>query len=271
MQRSADGRASGELALPESVTDHGDGGGGAIVSFGEAAPAARRDAQHLEIVARHQRGIDRFDMGAAAQDDGLTTGGKHPRHYPLPRRHFAIERIAEGQYLFVSHQTDQHELLAVADGQGAEDHGIQHLVNGGIGADPQCQRQDGCSGEGGTLAQLPQGVAEILRQGIEDGQAALFAMGLAHLRDRAKLAARLSAGGLGREAAPFTVGGEHVQVGGNFFIEACGGAKEATQAGQQDTQRRHASPSRRRFTMATVRDQFSASAASWRRPAAVME
>ncbi len=274
LESGTNGGRACEFALPESMTDYGDGCDGMLVGIGEGAAAAGGDAQHLEIIAADDGGVHRFDGAASAQNgivQRFVAGGEHARDHLLAGRHLAIEGIAEAERLPVFPQLNIDELLAVSDRQRAKDHRVQHLVNGGVGADSECEREDGGGGEAGALAQLPERIAEVLRQCVEQRQAPLVAMRLAHLRDGAEIAASLGAGGGGGETAAFQVGRKHVEVSGNLFVEARGSAEQAAQARPQDAQGGHDSPSRSRLTMATVRDQLLASAANWRRPAAVME
>jgi hypothetical protein len=52
------------------MADHGDGCGATIVGIGEAAAAASGDAEHVEIVAGNESGVDGFDR-AVGTEDGL--------------------------------------------------------------------------------------------------------------------------------------------------------------------------------------------------------
>ena len=114
-------------------------------------------------------------------------------------------------------------------------------------------------------------VGEILREGVEEGKAALVAIVFVELGDGAEVAAG-GGEGVGRgEAAAFVVGGEQGEMGGDFGVEVAVRAPPPEKAGKQDAQGGHDSLSRRRAIMATVRAQFSVSAASCLRPARVME
>ena len=153
---------AGKSMLPEVVADHRDRGGRPVFACREGAAGARGYTQHLEIVAGHEGSIGGFD-GAAAQNDGSGTGSEHARENLLARRHFPIERIAKGQRLLVAHQVDEYELLRASDRQRAEHHGVEHLIDGGVGADAQRQGEDSGGGESRTAAQLAQGIAQVLR------------------------------------------------------------------------------------------------------------
>src|ERR1700688_250814 len=56
-----------------------------------------------------------------------------------------------------------HQLLGIRIRHGRQDSGIQHRVDGVTGADSEGQRDYGNSREAGALAQLAQGVAEIMK------------------------------------------------------------------------------------------------------------
>src|SRR5262249_33132218 len=71
---------------------------------------------------------------------------------------------------------------------------------GGGRADAEGQAEEREGGEPGAAAEDPQAEAQVLQRGLEERQAALFAVGLPDLLDPAELAQRLAARLLGREA-----------------------------------------------------------------------
>src|ERR1019366_3042666 len=105
----------------------------------------------------------------------------------------------------------------------------------------------------------------------EEGEAALIAIGFVELGGGAEVAAGGGEGIVGGEAAVFVVGGKEREVGGDLGVEFGRGAAPAQQARDENAQRGHGSLSSRRAIMATVRDQLLVSAASYLRPARVME
>src|ERR1035438_3347732 len=115
------------------------------------------------------------------------------------------------------------------------------------------------------------GVGGVVGERVEEGEAALAAIGFVELGDGAEVAAGGSEGIGGGEAAAFIIGGEERKVSGDLGIEFGGGAASAQQARQENAQGGHGSLSSRRAIMATVRDQLLVSAASCLRPARVME
>jgi hypothetical protein len=111
-------------------------------------------------------------------------------------------------------------LVGLADWQGPEDNGIEDLVYGGVGADSEREGEDGRRGESGSAAELAEGVAEVLREGVEERQAALVAVSFADLGDSAEFAAGAQAGFVRRESAALILGGQHLEVPGDFFVQA---------------------------------------------------
>ncbi len=159
----------------------------------------------------------------------------------------------------------------VVDRKGAEYYRVQHLVDCSIGSDAERQGEDRRSGEGGIAAELPERVCHVLREAVEDRKAALVAIGFVKLSDGSEVAARFGTGVGWGESAALVVGREKGEMGGDFGIEFGVCAPLSGKAGKQDAQGCHAWFSRRRAIMATVRLQFSVSAASCLRPARVME
>ena len=56
----------------------------------------------------------------------------------------------------------KRHLRWVVDGEGAEEHPIDHAEERGVGADAESEREHGHSGESGLLAQHPQGKTQFL-------------------------------------------------------------------------------------------------------------
>jgi hypothetical protein len=68
------------------------------------------------------------------------------------------------------------QLCRIRNGQRLHDHGIHQGEYRSCGADAQRQREDRGDGERGSLAQTPQGVAHVLKEGFEKRQSALIAI-----------------------------------------------------------------------------------------------
>jgi hypothetical protein len=111
------------------------------------------------------------------------------------------------------------------------------------------------------------------REGFEERKSAVWPAILRGCSDVAEVAARGMAGGFGSEAAALVIDGEGVDVGVDFLGETGGvvGRGEVGADARAGGAQAHELVSRRRFIMATVRDQLWDSAASWLTPAGVME
>ena len=55
-----------------------------------------------------------------------------------------------------------HQLVGLVEGKRAEQRGIHHAEDGGVGADAQRQNHGGEGGESRCAAEHPDGVAEVL-------------------------------------------------------------------------------------------------------------
>src|ERR1019366_3668799 len=116
----------------------------------------------------------------------------------------------------VFEELNLHERGGVAYRERAEDDGVEHLVDGGVGADAEREGQDGGGGEPGIVAELAERVGEVLGERIEEREAALAAIGFVELGDGTELAAGGGEGIGGGEAAAFVIGGEESEGGGGF-------------------------------------------------------
>ena len=58
---------------------------------------------------------------------------------------------------------DHDQLIGLGIRHGRKQRGIDHGEDGGVGADAEGQRKHSCDGEARRLAQLPQRVAQILK------------------------------------------------------------------------------------------------------------
>src|SRR5439155_19066381 len=69
-----------------------------------------------------------------------------------------------------------NQAVGIAKRQRAQQQGIDHAEDGGAGTDAESDDQDREGCEPGVAAQGSDGVAQILKQGFEERQAAYFAM-----------------------------------------------------------------------------------------------
>ena len=119
--------------------------------------------------------------------------------------------------LAVVQQLNLHQPLRFLHRQRAERHGVQHLVDGGVGADAERQRHHGGGCEPWGSAQLAERVSQVLREGVQEWQPALFAVGLLDLRDAAKLPPRRAPRLVGWHSGRDVGFGEHLQMRADFF------------------------------------------------------
>jgi hypothetical protein len=166
-QGSADGRRiAAEVALPVAVgEDHGLGRSGGVVLAGEEAPEIRLDAQERQgavghLDDRHLLGLGLAGHGGpavvpqAGVDEGLVL---------LPVREVeggALVHPVPAQPGRGVPDTDQ--TVGVLEGEGLEQHAVDHAEDGDGGAQPQGQRENRGEGEGGRSPEAPEDVAELL-------------------------------------------------------------------------------------------------------------
>src|SRR5690242_11819660 len=66
-------------------------------------------------------------------------------------------------------EKDSYQTIGIGVGQRAQQHGIHDAENGGVCADAEGEREHGDGGEGGTAAELAEGVAHVLPVRLEEG------------------------------------------------------------------------------------------------------
>jgi hypothetical protein len=57
-----------------------------------------------------------------------------------------------------------HELFGMLHRDLAQHHGVKQAVDGSVGADPECKREDSHGCEGGAAPHQPQGIADVVRE-----------------------------------------------------------------------------------------------------------
>ena len=150
------------------------GSGGLVLRFGEGAPQDGLDAEHGEIRAGNELDIHRFEIGASADravhlrkqyaQDGARIGEDL---ILLP--HLTIERIGievrKGEVVGAATRpprSKQDELSGVLDRQFAQHDGVQQAEDGGVGANPQGQRQHRDRHQARAAHHGPQAVTQVL-------------------------------------------------------------------------------------------------------------
>ena len=148
--------------------------GGLVLRFGEGAPQDGLDAEHGEIRAGHQLDIHRFEARASAhravhaskQD---TQHGADVGEDLILLPHLTIERIGievrKGEVVGAATRpprSKQDELSGVLDRQFAQHDGVQQAEDGGVGSNPQGQRQHRDGHQARAAQHGPQAVTQVL-------------------------------------------------------------------------------------------------------------
>ena len=166
-----DGRVAGEAPLPEPMAQyrHRVRARRPIVIVGEPAAERRLHAQDGKRVARDELRLDALGLATIGERrrrrrarhqaaEGVVAIAKIPIH--RMREGTLVRRpAAEG-----AGAVELHQLARILDRQQPQQHLIHQREDGGVGADPQRQRQHDDDREGGRAGQRADGVAEILDQ-----------------------------------------------------------------------------------------------------------
>src|SRR5262249_24020664 len=130
----------------------------------------------------------------------------------------------------------------------------------GVGADPECERNDGDGGEPGIVLEDPERVSDVLRGAFEPALPPHVARGFLNLRQIAELAPRGRVGVARRLSTGDAIGGGHLKMRPEFFPEfVVAVSHDSLVSGFERTP----------AIASTSFCQRDRSEASWRRPAAV--
>ena len=169
-----DGRIARELGAPQIVHEYDDAlAAGLRIVAGKGAADLRLYGEHGKDAGR---GRDGFNLHRVIADAERERAGPHGGHgldgagVALP--HFKVIgvegqgwiEIAELGHLLLKND----EAVRVGIGKRAEEHVVDEGEDGGGGADAEGQRQDDGEGEAGCIAQLANGIAQILEQSLHD-------------------------------------------------------------------------------------------------------
>jgi hypothetical protein len=159
-----------EIALPRRIGNDADvfrADGG--VGLAEEPAAQRRHPEHVEQLRRHDHGVHaaralrRTEIHGAGGvcADGLKRPVPLPELGPLGQRDpEAIEAQPRKR------AGDELQPLRPGVRQRLEHDAVDDAEDGGVGADPERERQDGHRHVPGTPAQGPEGIPDVVRQGL---------------------------------------------------------------------------------------------------------
>ena len=130
------------------------------------------DAEQGEQVRRHAFGVQFFRLEPPARPGGevelrIFERGDGLEHgvARLPFHEVGGRDVAALQPVLAVLLPDGDDARGIAEREVAQEHGVDHAEDGGIGADAEGQRQDRDGGEAGRLAEQAEPVAEVLRPG----------------------------------------------------------------------------------------------------------
>ena len=154
-----------------------------VVIGADEAASRRGDAEHREVAARDELARSRR-LGAAVDADvdaRRPVGGDAVEHRRRCCQAAVLDVIDAAGGAVRLRWRDDEKLVRRLHRQRSQKDGVDEREDRGVGADAEPKRGDDDDREDRALAQLPQGVAEILRGALEQGHAAGIAAGLRHL------------------------------------------------------------------------------------------
>ncbi len=281
-----DGGIAMELPLPDGIAEQDDlACSRERFVFMEEAAHQRVHAEHLEEIrsdtdAGEGPGIAvAGELEVVAGGEGIVSGDVGVGLVALAELCIGVNGIGGGGPVAVEDlRTDPEQARGIAEGKRAQHERVDDAEDGDVGADAEREDEDGDEGEAAVAAQGAEGVAKILQEDVERGEAARGALLLARLLDAAEADEGQTAGFLGRKAAPEILFDGEVEVRGEFLLEvgvADGLVEEGTDAGEGGAETGdHSAPSgdcaSTRPITSERRRQSAASRASCFRPLRVM-
>ena len=232
-----DAGVGAEAGAPEVFRDHHDVGvaAGTVLVRQESAAQQRRDAQHLQELVTHLHAVQALGHVAAK----VVADRHRDRQCVKCLLVLApVEERAAGHAVGAAvgtHLGDQHHAVRLGVGQRAQEHRVEHAVDGGVGADAERERQDGDDGEAGTAGQQAKtdpGVLPQLRGEVADATTTFHRVPQLRQRvgariDFAEFLQRLRAGVRRRHALARELVGAHVEVKRELVADVGGGSRRA--------------------------------------------
>ena len=215
-------RGAVEPQAPEAIADdHGWRAADALLLGNEAAADDWPHSHHVEEFARHA-GAGRHDRLASCDD--RSRARRHLRHRAeAPRAGLPVFEVRLRYVLLTAAAgidlIQPHDVLGLWIGQRPQQDAIDDAEDGGGGANPEPERQDGDDSEPGGAKEDADAVAHIAQEVFEQRRAVLVARLLLEIFDAAEFEIRVAARVLGRHAGREVLGRLLVDVKADFFVE----------------------------------------------------
>ena len=172
---SDDGGVGAEAPLPQTVAEDDDGV--ALRHFvlfrAEGSAEGRAHSQQVEVGLGDELRGDALGLIDAGERHGagIECGhGFEGAALGAPIEVIGIGCAAALDFGALHVAPEFHQARRFGIGQRAQNDGIDHAEDGGVGADAEGQRERGDDGEAGTLAQGARGVAQILAAALRSSE-----------------------------------------------------------------------------------------------------
>jgi hypothetical protein len=133
----------------------------------ERAAEGRPHAEDVEQLRGHQRSLESHRFAAAGQVELIAASVDRDAHGPdlFAHRVERAARICAG---------DLHQTIRLRVGERTEQDRVDQAEDGDVRADAECQRDRGDHGVSGIAGERARRIADVLRDGLEDGNALAF-------------------------------------------------------------------------------------------------
>ena len=217
------GGIAGEAFFPETVTENDDVVVAGLAVFGSEARAEEEidteEGKEIDgdVLDGNFLGVTVSGEIVALVKDVGHAGENGIADLPIEkiRRGDGVVRVGVLRIIFPDH----NQAGGIVIGQGANENGIYHGEDGGVGADTEGQSEDGDGGEAGTALQNTQGVTKIARSFVEPGDDVGVASVFFEERGVAEAFLSLVARLGGRHTGGEIVSGAHFEMGPELCVE----------------------------------------------------
>ena len=273
---SPHGGIAAEAAAPEALAQqHHAVIAPALVGRTHVAPHRGRDSQGAEELRGHDQDADALGLVAAREvDRPRVERGERPQR--MVERPVLVEAGRGGGRgrAVLARRLHELQLGGARVWQRAQQQRIHHGEHDGVGADAQGEHEQDHGREAPAAAHHAQAQAQVLREHVDQGQAAPVAVDLPGLLDAAQLDQRRAARVFARHPRAQVVLHVHLQVALQLLREfalAAVAVEQAQDARPQRSQRPHHDclGARKRARMVAVCSHSRVSFSTWRRPARV--
>jgi len=237
------------IEAPQILAEDHDGRSADVpVRRRKYAASERRGVKEREKISGDDRGVDEYRLAVTSEGELMALrAGYFAEDMILiaQRREIKIGPTGLDGLVLGGLFKNVEKLIGVRVRKGFYDDGVYDAENCSVGADAEGQGDYCDGGESGIVAQHAEGVARVLQEHFEEGQAAKFAIRFLKTRGISQADASRAYGFCGRHTAANILLSEHGEMRIEFASEIVidgTGTKPAANAGSESAHAREEAP-----------------------------